>query len=143
MAGGEEVVLLDSYASIAQARFWADFVDKKIYDCGRRIWATKGEEQEAAKKELIDCLKLLEGELGDKPFFGGESFGFVDVALIPFYAWFYTYEKHGNFSIEAHCPKLVEWAKRCMKKDSVSTSLADPHKIHEFVIQLKKRLGID
>ncbi|XP_031114532.1 probable glutathione S-transferase parC [Ipomoea triloba] len=127
----------------AQARFWADFVDKKIYDCGRRIWATKGEEQEAAKKELIDCLKLLEGELGDKPFFGGESFGFVDVALIPFYTWFYTYEKHGNFSIEAHCPKLVEWAKRCMQKDSVSTSLADPHKIHEFVIQLKKRLGID
>nr|GLL47214.1 probable glutathione S-transferase parC [Ipomoea trifida] len=127
----------------AQARFWADFVDKKIYDCGRRIWATKGEEQEAAKKELIDCLKLLEGELGDKPFFGGESFGFVDVALIPFYTWFYTYEKHGNFSIEAHCPKLVEWAKRCMQKDSVSTSLADPHKIHEFVIQLKKRLGIE
>ena len=28
----------------AQARFWADFVDKKIYDAGRRILiSTKGE----------------------------------------------------------------------------------------------------
>lgn len=115
----------------------------QIYDCGRRIWATKGEEQEAAKKEFIDCLKILEGELGDKPFFGGETFGFVDVALIPFYSWFYTYEKNGNFSIEAHCPKLVGWTKRCMQKESVSKSLAQPEKIHDFVMQMKKRLGID
>ncbi|KAJ7941501.1 Glutathione S-transferase, partial [Quillaja saponaria] len=31
----------------AQARFWADFIDKKVYDVGKRVWATKGAEQEA------------------------------------------------------------------------------------------------
>ncbi|KAL6314237.1 hypothetical protein AAG906_012594 [Vitis piasezkii] len=47
----------------AQDRFWADYIDKKLYELGRKIWSTKGEEQETAKKEFIECLKLLEGEL--------------------------------------------------------------------------------
>ncbi|XP_010245130.1 PREDICTED: probable glutathione S-transferase parC [Nelumbo nucifera] len=127
----------------AQARFWADFTDKKIYDCGRRIWATKGEDQEAAKKEFIECLKLLEGELGDKPYFGGDALDFVDVTLVPFYSWFYAYETCGNFSIEAHCPKFVAWAKRCMQKESVSKSLPDQNKVYDFVLVLKKKFGIE
>lgn len=126
----------------AQARFWADYVDKKIYDAGRRIWATKGEDQEVAKKDFTDCLKVLEGALGDKPYFGGEEFGYVDVALVPFYSWFYAYETCGNFSIEAECPKFIAWAKRCMERESVAKSLPDPHKVYGFVLELKKRVGI-
>ncbi|KAM7502637.1 hypothetical protein LguiB_001541 [Lonicera macranthoides] len=127
----------------AQARFWADFVDKKVYDHGAKIWKTKGAEQEEIKKGLIECLKLLEGELGDKPYFGGESFGYLDIALIPFYSWFYTYETFGKFSIEAECPTLIGWVKRCMDKESVSKSLADPHKVHDLVLILKKKHGLE
>ncbi|GAB4849259.1 Glutathione S-transferase U1 [Ancistrocladus abbreviatus] len=127
----------------AQARFWADYIDKKINDCGGRIWRRKGEEQEEAKKEFIDCLKLLEEQLGDKPYFGGDTLGYVDVALIPFYSWFPAYESSGNFKIEESCPKIVAWAKRCMQKDSVSKSLAKPEKVNELVLQMKKRLGIE
>ncbi|KAL3502991.1 hypothetical protein ACH5RR_037440 [Cinchona calisaya] len=126
----------------AQARFWADFIDKKVYIAGRQIiWTTKEEDQEAAKKEFIEILKILEGELGNKPYFGGENFGFVDVALITFYSWFYTYETCGNFKIEPECPELMEWAKRCMQRVSVSKSLADPHKIYDFVLSMKKKHG--
>ncbi|XAR56363.1 Glutathione transferase [Bertholletia excelsa] len=127
----------------AQARFWADYVDKKIYDAGRKIWATKGEEQQAAKKEFIECLRVLEGELGDKPYFGGDKLGYVDIALVPFYSWFYAYETCGKFSIEAECPKFVAWAKRCMQRESVGKSLPDPHRVYEFLLQLKKRHGLD
>lgn len=125
----------------AQARFWADYVDQKIYSVGRRVWTTKGKEQEVAKEEFIDCLRVLEGALGDRPYFGGEKFGFVDVSLIPFYSWFYAYETCGNFSIEATCPKLIAWAKRCMGRESVSKSLADPQRVCDFVLKLKKRIG--
>ncbi|KAJ8556102.1 hypothetical protein K7X08_022860 [Anisodus acutangulus] len=103
----------------AQAKFWADYIDKKLYDFGRKIWDAKGEEQEIAKKNLIDSHRLLEeAALGDEPYFGGEIFGFVDIALIGFYSWFYTYEAFGNFSMEAECPKLVAWGKRCMQRES-------------------------
>ena len=115
----------------------------QIYDLGRKIWTTKGEEQETAKKEFIESLKLLEGELGDKPYFGGDNLGYVDVALVPFYSWFYAYETFGNFSIETHCPKLISWAKRCLQKESVSKSLDDREKIYAFILELKKRLGIE
>ncbi|XP_062091542.1 probable glutathione S-transferase [Humulus lupulus] len=127
----------------AQARFWADCIDKKVYDCGRKIWSTKGEEQEAAKKEFIEIFKVLESELGEKPYFGGESFGFVDVALIGFYSWFYAYETFGNFSIEAECPKFIAWAKRCMQRESVAKTLPDGKKVCELLGQMRKNLGIE
>ncbi|KAL0399545.1 UNVERIFIED_CONTAM: putative glutathione S-transferase parA [Sesamum radiatum] len=129
----------------AQARFRADLIDKKIYiNGGRRVWFSKGEEQEAAKKELMNGLKLLEGELGDKVYFGGDKFGFLDVALIPFYNCFGSYESCGNLRIEEHCPKLIAWAKRCMQKESVSKSftMAHPSKIDEYVLMTRKKYGI-
>ncbi|XP_065861668.1 probable glutathione S-transferase [Euphorbia lathyris] len=127
----------------SQARFWADFVDKKIYDAGRKTWSTKGEELETSKKELIEALKLIEGELGEKAYFGGENIGYMDVVLVPYYSWFYAYETFGNFSIESECPKLIAWAKRCMEKESVSKSLPDSHKVYEFVQVLRKKFGVE
>nr|QCU55224.1 glutathione S-transferase [Camellia fraterna] len=127
----------------AHARFWADYVDKKVYDGGRKVWTSKKEEQEAAKKEFIEPLKVLEGELGDKPYFAGETFGYIDIALLPFYSWFYGYETFGNFSVEAECPKLIAWVKRCMKKESVPKTLPDQHKVYEFVKILREKYGVE
>ncbi|KAL5757142.1 hypothetical protein ACOSP7_021579 [Xanthoceras sorbifolium] len=127
----------------SQARFWADYIDKKLYITGRRVWTGKGEDQEVAKRELIESFveNTMEKVLGDKHFFGGDTnIGFVDVALVPFTSWFYTYETWGNFSIEAECPKLIDWAKRCLEKESVANSLPHPHKIYEYSFELKKKL---
>ncbi|GMN60523.1 hypothetical protein TIFTF001_029619 [Ficus carica] len=82
-----------------------------VFSTDRRVCTTKDEEQEAAKKEFLDIMRLFEAELGDKPYFGGETFGYVDVALVAFYSWFYTYETFGNFSIEAECPMLIAWGR--------------------------------
>nr|XP_048333746.1 probable glutathione S-transferase parC [Ziziphus jujuba var. spinosa] len=124
----------------AKARFWVDFFDKKIADCGRRMWASKGADQEAAKAEFIECLKLLEGELEEMPYFHGDHFGLLDIALIPFSCRFYTYETFCRFSLEKECPRLVEWVKRCNLRESVSKTLPDPYKVYDFVCQQKKML---
>ncbi|XP_059432792.1 probable glutathione S-transferase [Corylus avellana] len=121
----------------AKARFWADFVDQKaVYAVGKKLFSTKGEEQEAAKKEFLEIYKTLERELGDKPYFGGETFGFVDIALITFYSWFYVYETFGKFSMETECPKIIAWAKRCLQKESVAKSLPDQKKVYELALEL-------
>ncbi|RWR93337.1 putative glutathione S-transferase parA [Cinnamomum micranthum f. kanehirae] len=91
-----------------------------MYECGSQIRKSKGEAQEATKKESIDCLKLLEGELEDKPFYGGKSLG-----------------------IENECPKLIALVKRCMEKESVSKVLPDPHKVYDFVGDLMKKYGVE
>ncbi|XP_010060804.1 glutathione S-transferase U25-like [Eucalyptus grandis] len=120
----------------ARAGFWADYVDKKLYPAMRTMWLSTGEAQEAGKKEFIEFLKVLEGELGDKAYFGGETFGYVDVSLIPFYSWFYALD----FSIVKECPKLGAWAKRCMQRESVAKSLPDQHKLRDFLLELHKKL---
>ncbi|XP_077243763.1 putative glutathione S-transferase [Tasmannia lanceolata] len=127
----------------AKARFWANFMEKKIHDSGSRILWKKGEAQDEGKKEFLDCLRLLQGELGEKPYFNGDTFGFVDISFIPFACLFYSYETCGNFSIEEECPKILAWVKRCMEKESVSKSLQDPQKIYELVGVFKKLNGIE
>ncbi|XP_023887383.1 probable glutathione S-transferase [Quercus suber] len=127
----------------AHARFWADFVDKKVSVASRKLWTTKGEELEAGKKEFSETLKILEGELGDKPYFGGETFGFVDLSLVTFYSWFHAYEVFGNINIEAECPKIIAWGKRCLQKETVAKSLPDQKKVYEAVVQLRKIRGYE
>ncbi|KAI3434041.1 GST N-terminal domain-containing protein [Psidium guajava] len=122
----------------ARARFWADYVDKKMYSGGRMVWLSTGEAQEVAKKEFIECLKVLEGELGDRAYFGGGRFGYVDVSLIPFYSYFYALEASANFSVAEECPKLVAWAKRCMQRESVAKSLPDQYKLYDHMLERKK-----
>ncbi|XP_028092190.1 probable glutathione S-transferase [Camellia sinensis] len=106
----------------SHARFWANYVDKKIYSLVRPLFLSTGKAKEEAKNDLVGCFKVLGGELGDKPYFGGEIFGIVDVALNQFYSFFYTFEQNGNFGMVAECPKLVR-AHRCLKKDSLSKAL--------------------
>lgn len=115
----------------------------QVGDVGWRIWAGKREGIEVAKEELVEGLKELEKVLGDKPYFGGDTFGFVDIALIPFYSWFYTYEALGNFKVEAECPKLIAWAKGCKQRQSVSKSFADEKDVYEFVVNYRKRHQLD
>ncbi|KAG8364813.1 hypothetical protein BUALT_Bualt18G0037700 [Buddleja alternifolia] len=133
----------DPYAK-AQARFWVDFIDKKMYAAASKItWRNNKEEVEEGKKELIENFKVLEGELGDKLYFGGDVFGFVDIALIGFSAWFDCYQTYGNLSMEDECPKLIPWVKRCLERESVSKSLAHPNKVHDIVVKLRKHIGLD
>ena len=114
----------------------------QVYPCSKKLWTAKGEEQEAGKKEFVDRIKLLEGELKSYPYFGGESLGFLDIAFLPFYCWFYTFEAFGNLSIEVECPKLVAWGKRCMEEEFVSRSLPHQHKIYDLVVEFTKKVGI-
>lgn len=130
----------------AIARFWAAFMDKKIYEAGRRIIMTKGEAQEEAKRELVESLMLIEGALkefsGGKTYFGGETLGFLDIAFIPLTGWFYTYETLGKFKIplEDKCPCLKAWMKACMERDSVNRLLPRPEKIlKDYAIEFRKK----
>ncbi|KAJ1418734.1 Thioredoxin-like superfamily [Sesbania bispinosa] len=125
----------------AQARFWADFVDNKVHEVAKKIWTGKVDEVETEKKELIENLKQLEEFLGDKPYFGGGTFGFLDVAFIPFYKWFYAYETVGKLKLD--CPKLIAWGKRCLQRESVSKFLPDEKEIYEFVLSFRKIIGVD
>ncbi|RWR78167.1 putative glutathione S-transferase [Cinnamomum micranthum f. kanehirae] len=125
--------------------------EKEVRDIKRRLDGEKRErhlfnetfQDETVKKEFIDCLKPLEGELKDKSFYGSKSLWYVDVVLVLFDCWFYAYESDVNFSIENEHPKLIVLVERCMEKESVSKVLLNAHKIYDFVGDLKKKCGVE
>lgn len=115
----------------------------QFYDPSWKVWATMGEEHAAVKKELLEHFKTLETELGDKPYYGGEVFGYVDIALMGYYSWFKAMEKFGDFSIETEFPKLTTWTKRCLERESVVKALADSDRIIEYVYVMRKKFGAE
>ncbi|KAM1122691.1 hypothetical protein ACFX2I_004208 [Malus domestica] len=58
-------VLIHNGKPVCESLIIVQYIDE-LYDAGSKIWLTKGEEQEAAKKDFIEILKQLEGQLGDK-----------------------------------------------------------------------------
>lgn len=115
----------------------------QVFDAGCTVWKSKGEELETAKNEFIDILKKLEGALKDNDYFGGDTFGFVDIILIGLSSWFFAYEKYGGFKIEDECPKIAAWIKRSSVRESVAKTLPDPQQVYEFVGMLRKMHGIE
>ncbi|KAL2331161.1 hypothetical protein Fmac_018742 [Flemingia macrophylla] len=125
----------------SQAKFWANYVDTKLYEIALRFWRTEGEEKEAAREEFLECLKLLEEQLGDKPYFGGNNLGFVDIALVPLFCYFYTLNLYGNFIKEEQYPRIISWAKRCTQNDNVSKSFPEEQKFKESISQTRTNLN--
>ncbi|KAI3982990.1 hypothetical protein MKX01_010473 [Papaver californicum] len=125
------------------SRFCADFIDKKVFDAGSNIWRGKGEELELATKEFIEILKVLEEALGKKDYFGGDTFGFVDIIAIPLTSWFHAYEVFGNFKVEDECPKFSAWMKKCMERETVAKFLPDQTKVYDYVCMMRKMHGLE
>ncbi|XP_062179591.1 glutathione transferase GST 23-like [Phragmites australis] len=70
----------------ALARFWCHFADDKLGPAVGAVFASTGEEQEAAVRQVHENLALIEAELRDgafkgRRFFGGDEVGLLDVVL--------------------------------------------------------------
>lgn len=95
---------------------------------------------------MLEYFGLLEGVLkefsagGSKPYFGGEHFGFLDIAFICHTCWFEAMETLGKWKIpwESEFPRLLEWMKKCRERESVYKILPDPHKILEYAIKFRE-----
>ncbi|GAB4833888.1 hypothetical protein Ancab_032135 [Ancistrocladus abbreviatus] len=63
--------------------FWTRFIDDKVMSSVQKYYFTGEEcEREKAKEEAYEALQILENELEGKKFFGGETFGMVNMAAI-------------------------------------------------------------
>ncbi|XP_020219797.1 probable glutathione S-transferase [Cajanus cajan] len=125
----------------SQARFWTNYVDTKMYEIAVKIWKSEGEEKEAAKEEFLECLKLIEEQLGDKPYFGGDNLGLLDIVLVPLICYTYTYNIYGNFINETQYPKIIAWSKRCALKETVSKCLPEEQRVKEVFSKRRQDLN--
>ncbi|CAH9104491.1 unnamed protein product [Cuscuta europaea] len=124
----------------AIARFWATFIDDKWFPSLRGI-AMAGEEEgkkEAAIKEVEEGLGLLEGAFQScskgKKFFGGESVGFLDIALGSSLGWVRVTEQFNSINLydQAKVPGLAQWAQDFCTHDTVKDVMPPTDKLADF-----------
>ncbi|XP_044430945.1 probable glutathione S-transferase GSTU6 [Triticum aestivum] len=138
--GTEGPVLLpvDPYER-AIARFWVDYIDSKLVIPWKVAFtANREEEKTEGIKQMLAGVKTLEGALKEcpngKPFFGGDSVGYVDIALGGLLAFLQgTEELCGTklFDI-TDTPLLIAWVQSFIALDAAKAALPDVDKLVEF-----------
>ncbi|KAL8139995.1 hypothetical protein V2J09_006016 [Rumex salicifolius] len=102
----------------ARARFWARFIDDKLFlPLYRGI--IKGEEHEL--KEAMEKMKFLDKELEGKRFFGGEQMNLVDIVANTIGYWVPIFEEAaGKVSVTSEAyPSLCKWRHEFLNCDVI------------------------
>ncbi|KAM7485355.1 hypothetical protein LguiA_001364 [Lonicera macranthoides] len=100
----------------AMIRFWAKFADEKLFDSAFFAMCSLEDEKVKAEKITIamEALERIEGELKGKSFFGGESIGYLDLALGWISYWLPVFDEVGSMNIidPLKFPAIISWMNR-------------------------------
>ncbi|KAF7113743.1 hypothetical protein RHSIM_RhsimUnG0107800 [Rhododendron simsii] len=94
---------------------------------------TQGEEKETNRKQAVESLENIEQELikGKSKFFGGESIGYVDIALGLISYWLPVWEEVGSMTIAdpTRFPGTAGWTENFRSHPTVKDKLQPRDKI--------------
>ncbi|RCV44091.1 hypothetical protein SETIT_9G346000v2 [Setaria italica] len=123
----------------AVARFWASYVDDKLFSTWIPVYngRTREDRVEAAR-QVVAVLEKFEQALeecsGGKAFFGGDGVGLVDVVLGGFLGWLRASEAMCGVRVldPAKTPLLVAWADRFGALDGVEEVIPGVQRLLEY-----------
>ncbi|KAL6905225.1 hypothetical protein ACP4OV_002826 [Aristida adscensionis] len=135
---GSTLLPVDPYDR-AVARFWAAYIDNKVFSSFMTMIMGKTDEEKAqGSKQLFAAAETLEVALEElskgKPFFGGDTIGYIDIALGGFIAWVQTRDilsgvKHFDTD---KTPLLAAWQKRFSELSAAKAVMPDVGKLVEL-----------
>lgn len=97
-----------------------------------------GQEQQQAIKETNDHLVILENELKNKKFFGGDSIGLADIVACFISLWFGIFQELSNTELMSRdkFPNISQWIDEYLKCDIIKAAL--PRR-DELLVELRRR----
>ncbi|OEL29752.1 putative glutathione S-transferase GSTU6, partial [Dichanthelium oligosanthes] len=141
---GPDILPADPYQR-AIARFWAAYIDDKLFPAWTGFMKAATEEVRGEKlKETHAAVQNLEKAFsesanGKAAFFGGDSIGYLDLALGCFLPWFGALRV--MFGVEvidaANAPLLAAWAERFGETAVAKEVLPEPDKALAYATKLK------
>ncbi|KAF6987157.1 hypothetical protein CFC21_004825 [Triticum aestivum] len=144
---GPSLLPTDPY-ECAIARFWVDYIDQKLVIPWKVAFTADGEEKTEGIKHMLAVVQTLEGALKEcskgKPFFGGDSVGYVDIALGGLLAFLQgTEELCGTKPFDiANTPLLLAWVERFIALDAAKVALPDVTKLVEFAKTKRAQMAL-
>ncbi|KAE9455483.1 hypothetical protein C3L33_12631, partial [Rhododendron williamsianum] len=131
----------------AMARFWAKFAEEKLLENAWMAMCTQGDEKEKEMylKQAVESLQKIEQELikGKSKFFGGESIGYLDIALGFISYWLPVWEEVGSMTITdpTRFPATAGWAENFRSHPAVKDKLPPRDKIVVYFQWRSKEIG--
>ncbi|KAJ8506095.1 hypothetical protein OPV22_006981 [Ensete ventricosum] len=117
----------------AVARFWATYIDDKLLPLVRALafGATEGTSEAEAADGGAEAFQLLEEAFAKcshgKEYFGGDTIGYLDIALGSWLGWIKAVEVVSNikFLDEKKVPQLVGWAERFLQNEAAKETMPE------------------
>ncbi|CAK9134319.1 unnamed protein product [Ilex paraguariensis] len=142
---GPSILPSDPYDRVT-AHFWATYIDDKWFPLFMELRMAQGEEEKSVLIEkIVEGLVLLEelfvkGGKG-RAFFGGDSIGYLDIALGCSLGWLRMVELTTEVKLltETKTPKLLEWAERFSSAQAVKNVIPEPEKLIEILKMYQSR----
>ncbi|XP_059448024.1 glutathione S-transferase U8-like [Corylus avellana] len=124
----------------AKARFWARFGEEKLLLASAGAMCSLGEEKERLLKLAIEAMEKIEEEIKGKEFFGGESIGYLDIALGWISYWLPVWEEVGSIQIldPLTFPATTSWAKNFLNHPIIKDNLPPRQKMIPYFHERSK-----
>ncbi|KAJ7169133.1 glutathione-S-transferase [Mycena crocata] len=121
----------DAYTK-AYTRIWVDFIGKAFVPAFMRLMqAQEKEKQDVARTELYDALRKFSAQ-AKGPYFLGEEFSLVDIAIVPWITRDYILADHREYSRENVSPEWKRYADHVEQRESVLKTKSDKDKYAEI-----------
>ncbi|GMP77485.1 hypothetical protein CsSME_00033751 [Camellia sinensis var. sinensis] len=123
----------------AIVRFLTKFAEEKLLENAWMAMCSEGDEKERALKASIEAIEKIEAELkGKTQFFGGESIGYLDLALGWISYWLPVWEEVGSMKIvdQIQFPNTTAWMNNFLKHPVIKDKLPPRDKM---IVYFKKR----
>ncbi|KAK4344673.1 hypothetical protein RND71_034849 [Anisodus tanguticus] len=90
----------------------------------KALWS-KGEEQKKDKEEAYEILKVIDNELKDMKFFGGDNIGFVDIVANFIGFWIEIFEEVTGLMLvtSEKCPNICAWRNEYLNCNQVMENM--------------------
>ena len=120
---GKKLLTDDPYTK-AYIRIWNDHISKNVVPANMRLVMAQGpEKQKAALDEYVAALRAFASKIKG-PYFLGEEFSLVDIAVVPFVVRDHVLIEHRGFEKEQVSAEWKEYAERLGKRESVLRTIS-------------------
>ncbi|KAG5022598.1 hypothetical protein JHK85_018940 [Glycine max] len=139
--GGEEIGLVDIAAVFIA--FWIPIIQEIVGASWKSVFTVDEKEREKNVEESLEALQFLENELQDKRFFGGDEFGFVDIAgvFIAFSIPIFQEVAGLQLFTSEKFPKLFKWSQELINHPVVKDVLPPREPLFAFFKSLYESLS--